>query len=304
MLHAQLLCHVLSGATMGIGESGAILGISMTDILRFSSTSPFLMNEVLAYSALHLGVIKSQHRDFYQHHAAHLQAHALKDFNSQQHHIIAESSVPIFLFAKILSLNTLCEMLVFSEGTIEMFILHFAQCIRLHQGLRTTSAEGSLEIIRQTALHPLLKHRNDLPSIERHLGPVCRRLLDRIQTSKCDDSKKGTYQLAIQRLQSVMTALELSGSKSRALDAISVWPLAVPREYADLLSAREEEALVILAHYGALIHPQHDQWMFGNGGQMLIESVKAYLGSGWTTWLEWPLQILMDTTLKGSESST
>ena len=295
MLHAQLLYHVLSGATMGTDESGAISSISTTDILRFSSSAPYLMNQLLAYGALHLSVIKPHHRAFYRHRAAHLQAYALNNFNGQQHHINGESSVPIFLFAKFLGLNMLCDTLVFCEDTFEMFIHRFAHYIRLHQGIRTTSAEGGLEIMRQTALHPLLKQENQLLTIEADLGPVCRTLFDRIQTSESDESKQKTYQMAIQALQSVITALESYGSESRAVDALSVWPMVVPREYVDLLSARKEEALVILAHYGALIHPHHDQWMFSDGGRFLIESVRAYLGPGWTDWLEWPLQILVET---------
>ncbi|KAJ5724976.1 uncharacterized protein N7483_006333 [Penicillium malachiteum] len=70
--------------------------------------------------------------------------------------------------------------------------------------------------------------------------------------------------------------------RSARSNVISIWPtygrLFKTREFVALLSAREEEASVVaLAHYGALIHPHHDKWVFGDGDQILNESVQVYL---------------------------
>jgi hypothetical protein len=92
-----------------------------------------------------------------------------------------------------------------------------------------------------------------------------------------------------------MAAIDAGTSRNLSIHALVAWPVLVPREYVKLLAALQGEALVILAHYGALIHPFREKWMFQDGGEFLIKSILQYLGPSWQEWLGWPLGVLVET---------
>lgn len=91
-----------------------------------------------------------------------------------------------------------------------------------------------------------------------------------------------------------MTAMDTGHSTNGHIDALVAWAVLVPRQYADLVSSRKGEALVILAHYGALVHSRREKWIFYDGGRFLIESISHYFGPRWYDWLAWPQQILTE----------
>jgi hypothetical protein len=89
-----------------------------------------------------------------------------------------------------------------------------------------------------------------------------------------------------------MTVIEGRAPGASKLSSLTAWSVLVSREYIDLLSERRGEALVIFAHYGALINTQRDKWVFGDGGEYIVSSISQYLGLEWEEWLRWPMQTL------------
>ncbi|KAJ5908504.1 hypothetical protein N7495_001186 [Penicillium taxi] len=297
MLHVELLHNGISELSTWT-DNATTTGFFFAELLSFGLDAPYLMNEMLAYSALHLSIVKPERRDFYRNHAAQLQMHALNQYNLQSPHINDQNCVSVFVFAAFLGLHMLCDTLVFREDSFEAFLDRFLQYVRLHRGVRTIASEGRWSIICQnTTLQPLLELGSRLPPMDAELGPNCRILLERIQTSETEASNQEIYKQAIQALHSVMTIVKANSFYSGGFTALTAWPVLVPREYVDLLSARHGEALVILAYYGALVHTGRQSWMFQDGGQFLIRSVFQYLGPSWSEWLEWPLGILDGTIL-------
>jgi hypothetical protein len=81
-------------------------------------------------------------------------------------------------------------------------------------------------------------------------------------------------------------------TKLSTVGPILSWLVIIPDRYINLLSERRPEALIILSHYGALLHLHRDIWTFGDGGMYIISSVRGYLGPSWTNWLRWPDQFV------------
>lgn len=132
-----------------------------------------------------------------------------------------------------------------------------------------------------------------MPSVDASLGPLCQALLDRIKGLGHDENTTKTYQQAIQALQSAITATENQITGANGLYVLIAWPILVPRGYIDLVAQRKGEALVILAHFGALVDRHKHSWVFCDGGKYLVDSISQYLGPQWTEWLHWPRQSLM-----------
>ncbi|CAG8237148.1 unnamed protein product [Penicillium nalgiovense] len=293
MLHVELVHNIYSESMGGFNRPHNFSSIPFQDILQYGLNAPYLTNEILSLSALHLSIVRPGQRDFYRHHSTQLQNHALSSFNNSSSHINDENYVSIFLFAGILGLHMLCETLVYRENDFENFLDQFVQHIVLHRGVRTVIGGGRWQLLQQTSLRPLLELGERMSSVDASLGPLCQMLLGRINGLGHDENTTRTYQQAIQALQSAITATENQIPGANSIDVLIAWPVLVPREYIDLVAQRKGEALVILAHFGALVDTHKHSWVFCDGGKYLVDSISQYLGPQWAEWLHWPRQSLM-----------
>lgn len=293
MLHVELVHNIYSESMGGFNPPHNFSSIPFQDILQYGLNAPYLTNEILSLSALHLSIVRPGQRDFYRHHSTQLQNHALSSFNNSSSHINDENYVSIFLFAGILGLHMLCETLVYRENDFENFLDQFVQHIVLHRGVRTVIGGGRWQLLQQTSLRPLLELGERMSSVDASLGPLCQMLLGRINGLGHDENTTRTYQQAIQALQSAITATENQIPGANSIDVLIAWPVLVPREYIDLVAQRKGEALVILAHFGALVDTHKHSWVFCDGGKYLVDSISQYLGPQWAEWLHWPRQSLM-----------
>ncbi|CAG7948309.1 unnamed protein product [Penicillium salamii] len=301
MLHVELLHDLWSDGMNALLSSDTAEKISFQDFLCHGLAAPYLMNELLSLSALHLSIVRPEKRNYYQHHSTQLQNYALNSFNAMSSHITAENTPPIFLFAAILGLHKLCETLVYRDDDFEGFLDRFVQYVRLHHGVRVVVGQGRWETLQQTNLKPFLDFGTKIPPLESTLGPVCQELLDRIKGVGLDDATFRIYQQAVQNVQSVMTIVEGQAPGTDSVNILVAWPILVPREYIDLISERRSEALVIFAYYGALVDTQKDIWLFRDGGEYLVRSISQYLGAHWEEWLRWPCQNLTGTVRAAQE---
>lgn len=295
MLHVEFVHNLCSEATKAFDRPDSFTGVSFYDILGYGLNAPYLMNELLSLSALHLSIIKPAKRGFYQHHSTQLQNYALSSFNALSSHITDENTVPIFLFAGVLGLHKLCETLVYRDDDFEVFLDQFVQYCVLHRGVRIVAGQGRWQLLQQTNLKPLLDLGNEIPSLDSTLGPICQELSDRIKGLAFDDSTTNVYLQATGAVQSVISVMEGRAAGANNVDVLMAWSVLVPDGFVTLMSERQEVALVIFAYYGALIHKYRDQWVFCDGGEYLINSISEYLGSQWEEWLRWPRQSLADT---------
>jgi hypothetical protein len=72
--------------------------VSFPDILRRCLSAPYLMNEALALSSLHICIIRPDQRQIYRHRASHMQQHALSIFNAMKPEVNVDSCLSVFSF--------------------------------------------------------------------------------------------------------------------------------------------------------------------------------------------------------------
>ncbi|KAH8889209.1 hypothetical protein GQ53DRAFT_618115, partial [Thozetella sp. PMI_491] len=65
------------------------------------------------------------------------------------------------------------------------------------------------------------------------------------------------------------------------------WAIVAPPEYAQLAEQRSPYALLVLAHYGFLLHRARHYWAVGDSGQFIVQSITQYLGLEWAELLAW-----------------
>lgn len=296
MMHVELLHHVSSELKAVFEADFEHVQIPFPIVIGYCLSAPYLMNEVLALSALHLSIIRAKQQQLYRYRASHLQQHALSIFNAMKPEANTESCIPLFLFSSLLGTYLLCDTLVFREGPFDTVLDNFTQYIRLHQGVRAVT-NGCWEFLLQTELAPILDVDISIPEASSDLSHDLQNLAKLIDSAELGESTTKTYNHAIRLLQGVMTTAVSHSSwrgKSRAAFA---WPVIVETDYIDLISCRQPEGLVILAYYAVLLHMCRDYWVFGDGGRYLIESISQYLGPAWESWLVWPNRCLQEDAL-------
>ncbi|KAJ5752141.1 transcriptional regulator family: Fungal Specific TF [Penicillium odoratum] len=288
MMHVELLHHLTSESQSIFCIDSTYANVSFTEILKHCLSAPYLMDEALAISSLHLSITRPDQQQIYRYRASHMQTHALSIFNTMKPEVNMDSCIAVFMFSSLLGIYMLCDTLVFRSGTFDDFLDSFTQYIRVHQGVRAV-INGSWDYLRQTELGPFLNIADSLQEANNSAPKEFENLLSLTESVDMEDSTSEAYHHAIMSLQGVMAAAKTT---SASPSVIIAWPVIVKAEYIDLLSRRQPEALVILAHYAVLLHSRRDHWIFGDGGGYIIESINMFLGPAWATCLSWPNESL------------
>ncbi|PLB45130.1 putative Zn(II)2Cys6 transcription factor [Aspergillus steynii IBT 23096] len=292
MLHFELLHHFTTETSkvMGTGD----IQLTLADALKYGLSAPYLMNQFLALSALHLSLVRPAQQKHYRHSASQLQTHALSIYNTNRPEINQETCVATLLFSSMIGIHTLCDSLNYRESDFMSFLDRFVDCLHLHQGVRAV-AKSSWTTLRESDLEPVLAAGEALPKLGATLTPEFMNLLKLIRAAKVGDMLTNTYQQAIEALQSVSSAITSDHNGDYTRNYIVSWLTLIPSEYIDSLTLKRPEAVVILAHYAALLHQQRSSWVFGDSGRFIIQTIDAYLGPPWTDWLVWPKRVLDET---------
>lgn len=82
----------------------------------------------------------------------------------------------------------------------------------------------------------------------------------------------------------------LAGAGARARDAspVMTWPIVLPSDFRDFVGRRWPVALVVLAHYAALLRCFADRWYLGRWSERVFEALEGALEEPWRGWLAYP----------------
>lgn len=281
------------------------IGVPAADFMGVCVSAPYLMNEALAFAALHLAVISPPERQgLYKTQAEHLQRQALSIFNTMKPEVDEQNGAAMFLFSAALGTHLLCDALIFRDNDFESFMDKLCRSIQLYRGVRTVAAL-SIHMIAQTSLRALVQHEDASIQTGRSLGPECQRLWDLINSARLGQSLTDSYKEAIECLQLVIGMSKSHSEFLRNKSRIGSWPVRVPNVYIDALMARRSEALIILAHYAVLLHANRDSWVFCDSERFIIQSINAFLGPGWEEWMAFPNSVLdQEASTQNQDQST
>ncbi|RFN47308.1 upc2 protein [Fusarium flagelliforme] len=255
--------------------------------------APYLLDQVLALSALHLSSQDVVHASLFRRQANELQTRALNLFNEAKDYISEDTYVPTFLFTPLLGLHVLHETLHRRHDTLAEFIDDFISYLRLHRGVRAITTK-----YWHPMLHPELQLLMHIPVISEQtdshlLGEDTKPLREFLESSSTSSIATEACLSALGRVQWILDMTTQEPSRSNiGTHAVMEWPLLIPEKYIEALYEHRPEALVVLAFYGATLHRYRQFWVFGHSGSYLIHLVAKTVGSFWQDALAWPLQAL------------
>lgn len=263
--------------------------------IRHAVDCPYLIDELLAFAAIHLAHVRPESAEMWRHQATELQTRAVAYFAKDTEGLESEQTniVPKFLFVTMLSLHVLAETLQNYQSDFDMFIDRYIECVQLHKGIRTVITPSWPDLF-ESELKPLLHIVRSQRPQDPSLGDECQPLHALIQAStNLDPVAMAGCREAAHMLQ---WGFDLSTRlPQRELPhGVSGFSIMIPAEFVEVLRRHVPEALVVMAYYGVLLHRTRKYWVCGNNGAFVIRAIVQRLGPQWEEALRWPLQVLVE----------
>lgn len=280
---------------MFFGPNGAKLYSEA--IFKSAVSAPYLMHELLAFSALHLSTLEFDDADTagYLQQAAELQMSALALFNAVKYDVRDENCMALFAFSSLLGMHALFDAITTCAdftGTLNKIINY----LKLHRGVSAITRQ-SWHVLRYSEIRHIIDaiEAGDQLYRQHPEDPDngCNKLLSLVNTSS-DKLGPGQYkacQDAVQNLHWVF-GVRRAVPEPYPTHITLAWPVRVSAEFVELLEQRQPIPLIILTHWAVLLHAERDLWIFGDGGRRVIGPLLEYFGSYWDRWLDLPRSVL------------
>lgn len=258
--------------------------------LAAAETAPFLLDQVLALSALHLSSETSPKQSVYHHEATKLQIRALGFFKQFKEMESDTNRLSLFVFASLLGIHVLKETLASNPETISAFVEKFVSYLHLHRGVRTFIDEESWQQVLQSDLGTLLHLSHLSQAIEDQMpGTETHRLRAFLAIYDSGSEITDACQSALRWIQWMidLSKQDLS-DESLGIHAILAWPHVIPEDYITALRQHRPEALAVLAFYAAALRQYRQFWVFENSGSLILRLITSSIGSFWLEHLDLP----------------
>ncbi|KAF5628813.1 sterol regulatory element-binding ECM22 [Fusarium sp. NRRL 52700] len=292
MEHMELFIHGITNKDLfSLGDkvehSQETLGICLKESVK----APYLLHQVLAFSARHLATIHPERSAGYLDKAVKLQTRAVSLFNSTKRQVDSSNCLPILLFSVTLGHHLLADALATrTSNGLDGFLTHYVQCVEMNWGLYRLTL-SAWPLLLDTELEPILSWSSQQSSkdpVGNHCQPITQLIND---SAALSNDEKGVCHEAIQYLQLGFDAMfeEDKGSRYRM---IFQWTMLASPELTSLLATKRPEALILLGYYALLLHHGRSLWQVGDTGVYLLGLIVDYLAPEWHIWLEYPRRMM------------
>lgn len=120
MHHMELFAHFLTVTANSLSETQKFTQPSLHFIVKHVVTTPYLMYEILAIAASHLGHLNPAQQQSYWDESASLQTQALSLFNNDPFDVQADNCVSKLLFSSFLGIHVLFNAVSSSDGDADL----------------------------------------------------------------------------------------------------------------------------------------------------------------------------------------
>lgn len=293
---------------------------------RIAFQHAFVMSALLSLSALHLAHLHSHHRQYYLIEAARHNHDAVKGLRENLEHITPQVSDALFACSSLTSVymfvSALDRAFHHTREPVLTQRLRFTSNGPLTDGdpdhnsptsikHRTLGAEW-LPLLRgvSTVLHPVYQYVKQGPLAPLMLlgnwdatDPDAQPSLEdealrSLASAWSQDPAAAVYNealLQLRRCQAFMRHFDGSPSQlepeygyNGSWSGPFIWLHGVSQEFVTRLHQRQPFALLVFAHFGAVLHKLDRFWITSGWGGRIVQVVDEMLGSYWEKWMQWP----------------
>jgi hypothetical protein len=244
-------------------------------IVELSFRNPFLLHAILSLSAIHKATTlpHSERSSLLMQSAMHIDI-ALQEFRNRLSSLNPGSVPAMFAVAAILIVHHLAKA---QTQDITSPVDELLGCFRLVRGVKVV-AEPSWADILGTEVAPLL----DTVTREPLVGTVP----DLIRLDElCGDREP--YKQAVEKLRALFLEVKSSQEDQPSLAFLFLWPAAIEDDFIELLSEKDDIAMVILSYYSVLLKLWGNAWWIKGWGNLIMNAVREHITPGkYTDYLE------------------
>jgi hypothetical protein len=248
----------------------------------------FLMNGILALSALHFACEKVEMAQHYYQTAMHYQNTGLQQFKKALGNISAENEGALFAYSIITNILALAYPNVCAEPDHS----HVETIIALPKllrgvGLLTKVATNSFSEGDYAALFRF-PASTESPSRVSHETDAIAKLRERIGhiAKSTDPVQCEAYMSGIASLEQAFYVMQ----DSKHLGIVMAWPTTISEQLLELFKQGDPMAQFIFLHYGVLLLHARDRWWGRNTGAKLVDTLATSLHNNnpeWMLWTKW-----------------
>ncbi|KAI8626378.1 hypothetical protein F5Y19DRAFT_446371 [Xylariaceae sp. FL1651] len=285
LYHMEFLIHYKF--SISVPEIDNEFDIPATNMVhRKALQFPWLLHAVLAISSRHLAMFKPERSSVYFSEAFQLQTQAINIFNSEHLQINESNCAAALLFSSTLGRHMLVDTLASLESNESMFLDRYCQYVQIHRGLRAIASD-SWQLLAESELWPFMlftgvqrsrtgrgKELNDLAHWLRESQG-----LDQDALEACLE--------AVNLLQVGLDEIAAGKTRNHQYQMALIWSVCNPARFNDLVLQRLPQALVILAHYAALLHYARSIWQIQDAGPRFLRMICCALGPCYEPQLWW-----------------
>lgn len=298
----QLLHHYTALTSSTLSEDSGEQALWQLKVPLHAFKHRFLLHGSLAVAALHYSYeLPASEKCHWTDVARKHHAQALSQYSLSMENITQENCHALFAFSKLVGAVSygLAQSLdhqscpnEFIDAIAEAFeLLNDAAVIayRAHDWL----AAGDLSTLKGWYRTPLFEARPErwawgpkdaLKSLLIHVQTAV--LTEPAQDGSSEDPKVSennqAYISSIESLFPIMPTIENPLPKT---NTVLGWPIMAKPVFARLLKERDPTALIVLSHYGTVLHCQTDTWWLHGLGSMLHTSITAVIDKEWRPYL-------------------
>lgn len=257
------------------------------------------MHGLLALSALHYAQCHPEERTNYLMVSTHYQNLAVQEFTARLVSVKDENLEPLFFLSSFIFIISMCYIADPQDPNSLVSFSEVAHSFMLQQGIKSILdtkpidewtrsgplssliVEPTVSTMKQTG--PFQDRMEKLYALARTVAPS----IDALNMRSCSV-------LAIESLRTTHSICAAAGPQERN-KRIWFWPASLTPLFIEMISQGHPVALVILAHYAALVRPfEHPHWMNRGWSQKIMASVEHALDGEWNEWIAWPRKSLSE----------
>lgn len=288
----ELLSHfTLSPDLFNLGDRLDADLASLSYSIELALAFPYLLYQLLAFSARHLAFLRPSRHQHYNILAVSLQSRAISLFNDagSSRSIDKSNCVPILLFSVALGHHMLADLLEQSargQDDLDSFLRRFVQCVKTNRGIFNVCC-SAWPLLIDSKLQPILTISASFTSKD-PAGDDCGRVFRLLDASpELTQHEKEACCEATRYLQIGFDALRFEHPVHghNRYSMVFSWTMLISPTYATMLEEKKPQALVVLAHYMLLLHSGRSMWQIGDSGMSLLNLLEDHLGSEWKHWI-------------------
>jgi len=281
--HLNLLCHVKEHMRDWLMVTDKLVPLA-DGYLTTALKTPYLMNQLLALSAMHLRSVNNLQPNSYMQTATRLRRRALRGFNKHIDDTSEINSTSQFFFASLLALHYLAETITdLGDGSFAASLDCTLNYFRLQRGARIMGERAIPSFSNSPVAQWMINASRERLEEPKDNFQGYAMIASMLEISELNEDSRKACKEAVDALDFVKR--RVGGPNGWGVHAMMAWSNLIPWHFLTLLEKQIPEALVILAHWAVLMHQFRTFWCFNDLGQRLVDGISGALAGYWASWL-------------------